>query len=244
MANAFKPLGAASVDRIVIMGPSHHVSFEGCAVTSASVFETPLGSLQVDTETVKQLHSTGKFPYFPLHCDEAEHSIEMHLPMLQTVLGEEACKLLKVLSIVVSKLTTEMEKEYAKLLAEFCDGERVRVCLSSDFCHWGPRFQYFNLPADAQPGQMLSEQIERLDRAGMQAIATGDPMVFREYLKLTKNTICGQKPILIFMEMSQLLGWGCTYELVSYDRSGKHVDPEDSTVSYVACHIRKSKAAK
>merc|ERR1711974_509332 len=150
-----------------------------------------------------------------------------------------ASKQVKVLSIVVSKVNPEMQKDYAKEIAEFCQEGNVRICLSSDFCHWGPRFQYFNLPADAQPGQKLSEQIERLDRAGVDAIATGDPQVFRDYLGATENTICGQAPILIFIEMANLLKWNCSYELVSYERSSDDVGPEDSSVSYVACHIRK-----
>ena len=244
MAKAFKPFATGPIDRVVILGPSHHVDFQGCALTTASLFETPLGKLQVDTESVQQLHSSGKFPYFPLHFDEAEHSIEMHLPMLQTILGQEACRTVKVLSVVVSKLSTDMQKDYAKELSEYCKGEGVRVCLSSDFCHWGPRFQYFNLPADAEPGKTLSEQIERLDRAGVEAIATGDPQIFREYIESTKNTICGQIPILIFMEMANMLGWDCSYNLVSYDRSWEHIDPDDSSVSYVACHIRKRSSQK
>ncbi len=244
MANAFKPFSSRPLRRIVVIGPSHHVTYDGCALTTAKFLRTPLGSLQVDTEAVAALHNTGKFAFLPLELDEAEHSIEMHLPMLQSVLGSDACEAVRVLPIVISRTSASTEAEFAKLLAPYCEGDDVAICLSSDFCHWGPRFQYTYLPEDAATSTAkLSDRIEKMDREGVSKIATGDPKQFRKYLKDTGNTICGQKPILVFMELANLLGWNCSYELVAYDRSSEHVDPEDSSVSYVACHIRKGAAS-
>lgn len=47
----------------------------------------------------------------------------------------------------------------------------------------------------------IYKSIEALDRAGMEAIETGDPAVFRQYLAETQNTICGRHPIGILLQV-------------------------------------------
>jgi len=85
--------------RIFVLGPSHHVALTGCAVSGASVCETPLGSLKVDKEVVSQLLQAGSAPQdedyddddsdYPAcfrlmskQADEAEHSLEMQFPYI------------------------------------------------------------------------------------------------------------------------------------------------------------------
>lgn len=68
--------------RVFIVGPSHHFYLAGCALSQCSAYETPLGRLAVDTATVAELHATGAFDRMSQAVDEAEHSLEMHLPHL------------------------------------------------------------------------------------------------------------------------------------------------------------------
>ena len=37
------------IQRVLVMGPSHHVYINGCAVSGAITLETPVGALSVDT---------------------------------------------------------------------------------------------------------------------------------------------------------------------------------------------------
>ena len=81
MADAF-----ASSKRIFLLGPSHHAYLPGCALTRCEAYETPLGSLTIDLETIAQLHKTKAFEKMSLSTDEAEHSLELHLPHIYRML--------------------------------------------------------------------------------------------------------------------------------------------------------------
>src|SRR5687767_5442754 len=46
---------ADDVERIILIGPSHHYDFPGLALPGAAAFETPLGHLPVDDEWIDLL---------------------------------------------------------------------------------------------------------------------------------------------------------------------------------------------
>src|SRR5688572_24573875 len=58
-ATAYKRIEgrAGSITRVVLLGPSHRVRFEGLALSSAQAFETPLGLVSIDAETVAAISS-------------------------------------------------------------------------------------------------------------------------------------------------------------------------------------------
>jgi hypothetical protein len=41
------------IERVVLLGPSHYVGFDGLAATSADVFQTPLGQIEIDRAAVE-----------------------------------------------------------------------------------------------------------------------------------------------------------------------------------------------
>ena len=68
--------------RIVLLGPSHRVGFQGLALPEARAFQTPLGVVQIDGPAAEELL---KLPGV-IESDEAharEHSLEVHLPFVQ-----------------------------------------------------------------------------------------------------------------------------------------------------------------
>lgn len=75
--------------RVFILGPSHHLYLDGCALSSCDAYATPLGDLPIDKATVAELRNSGQFERdMKLDVDEAEHSIEMHLPYIRKVFQE------------------------------------------------------------------------------------------------------------------------------------------------------------
>ena len=125
---------------------------------------------------------------------------------------------------------------------------------SSDFCHWGKRFDYYYLPgavSDLIAVYLLLESdpihkgIEELDRAGMDAIETQDPGKFYDYLDRTDNTICGRHPIGILLQVTSIQykvtgkamkhsGLKFDTKFVAYAQSNKCNSKKDSSVSYAA----------
>jgi AmmeMemoRadiSam system protein B len=69
---------------VVILAPSHHVSFRGAALPEADVFRTPLGDVSVGNAAMLLAGSTSVFVSGQAHA--LEHAIEVQLPFLQVVL--------------------------------------------------------------------------------------------------------------------------------------------------------------
>ena len=62
---------------VFLIGPTHNTNLENCGLVVASHYETPIGNLEVDLDTVTKLRETELFTEFPQNSDELEHSLEL-----------------------------------------------------------------------------------------------------------------------------------------------------------------------
>ncbi len=88
-AHAYARLAAArgTIKRVVLLGPTHRVAVRGLAIPRARAFATPLGTIELDAAAIESIRELPQV----VVSDEAhalEHSLEVHLPFLQTVLGD------------------------------------------------------------------------------------------------------------------------------------------------------------
>lgn len=265
-AYAYRTIDTAAISTVFILGPSHHVYLDGCAVSACEAYETPLGSLPIDRRITDDLKATGKFSVMSQTEDEDEHSIEMHLPYIYKVFrGREV----KIVPILVGAINTSKEQEYGRLLAPYLRDESVLFVVSSDFCHWGSRFRYTRyVPSGSSLATMLNnrsptslletkpihQSIRELDESGILAIThpwTHDTraktaeharLAFAEYLSSTKNTVCGRHPIgvllaaLAELEKSHAVKSECRF--TRYEQSSECITPQDSSVSYASAYVR------
>ncbi len=75
------------IRRVVLFGPAHRVYLEGMAVPSVDLFTTPLGDVPLDRESLDRIITMpGVSVSDQAHRDE--HSLEVQLPFLQTVLTQ------------------------------------------------------------------------------------------------------------------------------------------------------------
>lgn len=235
-AHAYRQIDPSKIKRIFILGPSHHMYLPGCAVTSLSQYETPLYNLSIDTEVNRELLATGEFEKLSQADDEREHSIELHLPYIAKVMESKKDQF-KIVPIVVGSLSTRSEVTYGRLLSKYLVRPENLFIISSDFCHWGSRFSYTVYDKSCGP---IYKSIEALDRKGMDAIEKLDPACFAEYLKNSKNTICGRHPIGVLLNavevMKQMNGithpWAL--EFIHYSQSNACFRMDESSVSYAA----------
>jgi len=117
----------ATVERVVLLGPSHHVAFAGMAVSTADAFATPLGPLRVDVagrEAVLAL--PGVLGWDAPHA--REHSLEVHLPFILDALGEVA-----ILPIVVGRAPAD---QVAAVLDAVWGGAETLLVVSTDLSHY------------------------------------------------------------------------------------------------------------
>ncbi|KAG6878405.1 hypothetical protein C0993_007587 [Termitomyces sp. T159_Od127] len=210
---------------------------------------------------IEELRGTGRFETMALKADEAEHSIEMHLPYVRKVFAGQD---IKIVPIVVGAISKSVEASFGSLLAPYLQRKDTFCVVSSDFCHWGTRFSYTyyypQAPPRDEPAIRLSrsiaptsanpihESIRQLDHEGMDALTLAPSTAgeahtaFAEYLSKTKNTICGRHPIgvllgaLTFLET--LDGVKPTLKWVRYEQSSPCLSVRDSSVSYASAWIR------
>lgn len=234
---AYKCLDKSRIKRIFILGPSHHVYLDGCALTKCDQYETPLGNLIIDKETVAELRQTGKFSDMSISTDEDEHSIEMHLPYTFAVAPEA-----KIVPILVGSISTRKEKEFGKLLAPYLSDPETIFIVSSDFCHWGRRFSYTYYEENGKVTHLsgntsapIHESISRLDHEGMDIIESGSATEFASYLSKTKNTICGRHPIGVLL--NALEGQNIEIKFTRYEQSSQVMSANDSSVSYASAYV-------
>ncbi|RPA83979.1 UPF0103-domain-containing protein [Ascobolus immersus RN42] len=266
---AYKAVDLSDIKRVFILGPSHHVYFTTCRLSAQTEYATPLGNLRIDAETNSKLeslssvdrnHRDAKFERMSKGTDEDEHSIEMHLPytykILQRNFGDDPNNFPPIVPILVGSIDATQEKIYGAALKKYLEDTENVFIVSSDFCHWGSRFQYTayretpNSPIQKLQGRRtipsggppIYKSIEGLDREGMAAIESGDHNTFVRYLALTKNTICGRHPIGVVMAgLEDLIkkneGKGI-FKFVRYEQSSHCTSPSDSSVSYASAFAR------
>ncbi|CAN4076903.1 unnamed protein product [Withania somnifera] len=227
-AYAFGNIDPSNISRIFLLGPSHHYYTPKCALSRARVYKTPIGDLPIDEEVNDELKATGNFEFMDLRVDEAEHSMEMHLPYLATVFQGYP---VKIVPILVGALSAESEALYGRLLAKYVDDSKNFFSVSSDFCHWGSRFNYMHY--DKSHGAIY-KSIEALDKMGMDIIETGDPDAFKQYLLETDNTICGRHPISVFLHMLKNSLTKIKIKFIRYEQSSQCKSMRDSSVSYAS----------
>lgn len=115
------------VTRVVLVGPAHHVPFEGVAASSASVWETPLGLVPLAADAVDRLRSLPQVTVLDA-AHAREHSLEVELPFLQVVLGEFKCVPLLVGNATDATVTEVIEALWG--------GDETRLVISSDLSHY------------------------------------------------------------------------------------------------------------
>ncbi|CAD5224180.1 unnamed protein product [Bursaphelenchus okinawaensis] len=232
-AHAFKQITPGKVKRVFVLGPSHVVFLNGCALTTCSKYRTPLGDLIVDQKVNSELVATDAFEPMNVRNEEAEHSIEMQMPFLAKVLGHNNFTIIPVL---VGSLSQSKQHQYGKIFAKYLADPDNFFVISSDFCHWGERFHY--TPHNVYSGKFIHEQISELDHRGMDAIATLNPPVFNDYLKETQNTICGRNPICVMLQAAeyfrQMNNHTADFKFLRYSQSNACRSTSDSSVSYAA----------
>ncbi|MBZ5537082.1 MAG: AmmeMemoRadiSam system protein B [Acidobacteriia bacterium] len=192
-------------ENIFILGPSHHIGFEGASLYSQGNFVTPLGTVKVNTRLARELIRKHKFLSDRVDAHQSEHSIEVQLPFLQTVMKKD----FRIVPVVVGSGSAEMYAQIAEALRPYLNSRNLFV-ISTDFSHY-PAY------ADAVT----------VDKATGDAVLTNSPGNLMKTVRANaqKNipnlatSMCGLSGVLTLLYMTQdnpLV----TYTAIQYKNSG------------------------
>jgi AmmeMemoRadiSam system protein B len=116
-----------AVERVVLLGPSHRVHLRGIATSGADSFSTPLGTVPVDADLTARAESSPQV-HRDMNAHAAEHSLEVHLPFLQVVLGAFS---------VLPLLVGDADPETVAGVIEACwGGPATLLVASTDLSHY------------------------------------------------------------------------------------------------------------
>ncbi|MGS0680998.1 AmmeMemoRadiSam system protein B [Shewanella sp. 125m-7] len=145
---------AAFIKKVVLIGPAHTVYLQGGALPQNHYFETPLGKIAIDRDSVEmlaehQLISVSDLPHL------REHSLEVQLPFLQHCLNQ-----FELIPMLIGECDPQRMTE---VLEHLWGGEETLVVVSSDLSHF---HQY--------------DEAVRLDKMTCQNILKGQEMILPE----------------------------------------------------------------
>ena len=130
--------GRMTIRRVVLLGPSHRVPLRGLGLSSADVWATPLGEVAVD-----HVDDQALLDLPAVVVDDAahgpEHSLEVQVPFLQSVLDE-----FRLVPVIVGAAGAE---EVASLLDLLWGGPETVVVVSTDLSHYHPQHDAVRLDA-------------------------------------------------------------------------------------------------
>ncbi len=143
--------GPGQIERVLLLGPAHHVPFAGVAAPYADSFATPLGDVVVDRLAIEGVRHFPQLAVSDLP-HEQEPSLEAQLPLLQTCLPSAT-----IIPIVVGEVTDEEGAQIVEALWS----ERTLAVVSTDLS------RYFDAATAHRLDEVTARAIERLDVAAL-----------------------------------------------------------------------------
>lgn len=121
--------GRDQITRVVLLGPVHRVPVRGLALPGVDDFATPLGNIPIDQAAVALLNTMPQI-VTSAAAHAWEHSLEVQLPFLQSLLNN-----FSLIPLAVGDATAE---EIAEVLDALWGGPETLIVISSDLSHFLP----------------------------------------------------------------------------------------------------------
>ncbi len=224
-AYAYKALQGLNYTDVIVISPCHVEAFPGAAVYPGDAYGTPLGEIAINKELSAKIGSYGKNIRLAesghrVAMRGGEHSLEVQLPFLKTILGD-----FKLVAIVMGEQSDSTCENLAEAIYQACQGRKdVLIVASSDLSHF---HDY--------------KSAKRLDGGVAEYVNNYDYKGLLKALGSEKVEACGGGPIAAMMMAAQKLGANRA-QVVHYANSGDITGDSSQVVGYLAAVVFEDKA--
>ncbi len=150
-------LNREDYDTVIVVSPSHREYFEGISVFSGKAYSSPLGEIEVDSDSRNLFLEFGGDVVIESRAGhKTEHALEVQLPFLQLTAGH-----FKLLPIVMGDQRADYCRTLGNVIGDLAKRKRILVVASSDLSH------YHDYDTANKMDQVCSDDIERSDPDGL-----------------------------------------------------------------------------
>ena len=170
-AMAYKLLQGRSYDTVIVIAPSHDGAFERLSICSVNRYRSPLGDIEINDAVRNELCDEDDDIFIDDQGHYHTEGIDVQLPFLQRMLGEE----FKVVPIVMGSEAPALCRELGHAVGEVMYGHRMLVVASADLLSVeGDAAQQFEAALEAFDATKLMHLLgsEQIRVEGMGAIIT------------------------------------------------------------------------
>jgi hypothetical protein len=209
-AHSYYAASSLKVDLVVIIGPNHYGIGSGIATMKEGSWETPLGSVDVNSAAAEQVVKSSGIVDFDDAAHSEDHCLEVQLPMLQYIYKRR----FQILPIILWMQDKATAIDVGKAVAEVAKDKNALLIASSDFTHYEP-----------------NELAHKKDNELIKAILELDVNKYYTVLERLNVTACGYGAIASIMTAAKILG-ARKGELLKYATSGDIAGNKSSVVGY------------
>jgi MEMO1 family protein len=210
-AHAYKIVEGSSYDCVILLGPSHREYFNGISIYPGDAYETPLGTIPIHKEIREELLKEEKAIIASDAGHRTEHSIEVQLPFLQTVLGE-----FSFVPVIMGDQHRPLCSKLAEAIVRVAKNRNILLVASSDLSHYHPY-----------------DEAVTLDNRVISELEKFDSETFIKNIEDRSFEACGGGPIAVVMNSAQQLG-AKKAEILYYCNSGDVTGDKSGVVGYLA----------
>jgi len=210
-ACAYKLLEGKEFDSVIVIAPSHRAHFRGASIYHKGGYKTPLGIIPVDVELSKKIINQSDIIGYHAPAHTEEHSLEVQLPFLQTVLKD-----FNLVPIVMGEQDFHTCEILSQAIAATIKDKKVMIIASSDLSHF---HDY--------------DEAVRLDKVVIDHINAFDPEGFARDLTRGACEACGGGPVITAMLVAKKMG-GDRGKSLKYANSGDVIGDKNRVVGYLA----------
>jgi len=210
-AYGYKLLKGQAFETVILLGPSHHANFNGASIWQEGDWQTPLGTVPIDSELAKAIAGENPVLSFPREPHVPEHSLEVQIPFLQKVLAN-----FKIVPVALGNQDLGTCRILANAILKHLNDKKILILVSTDLSHYHPY-----------------DAAVKLDLDGLDLVQQGNAAQFQESLLAGKCEFCGGGGVMTVLEIAKTLGY-LKPQVLKYANSGDVTGEKGRVVGYAS----------